>query len=156
MKVYLVRASLTVDAPAEVARASRHLSLKGRQVARAVGKSLAERGVSLDALYASPEFAAVQTAELLADRLDHLGEVRVLHGASSGLATRAAASVLTAAGESVAFVGEEPWLATLGAWLVGTPAFPPGKPAQASLVEDARPVWTLDPDTLSFLPLRTG
>ncbi len=156
MKVYLVRASLTVDAPGDLPRAARHLSLQGRQLARAVGTALRDHGDAFDAVYTSADAAAVQTAELLADRVDHLGEVRVVHGLSSGLAPRAAASLVLAGGGSVALVGEEPWLAALGAFLVGSPAFPPARPAQVALVEDGRPAWTLHPETLQFTTLRVS
>ena len=153
VKVYLVRASLTVDAPADAARAARHLSLRGRQVARSVGTALARHGDAVDAIYTSPEVAAVQTAELFADRTDHLGEVRVLRGVTAGLAPRAVADAVLAGGASVMVVGEEPWLAAFGAFLVGSPAFPPGRPAQVSLVEDGRPAWALNPETLVFATL---
>lgn len=153
MKVYLVRASLTVDTPADAPRAARHLSLRGRQVARATGTALTQHGDTIDAIYTSPEAAAVQTAELFADRVDHLGEVRVLQGVTAGLAPRAVADVVLAGGDAVMLVGEEPWLAAFGAFLVGSPAFPPARPAQVSLVEDGRPVWTLNPETLAFATL---
>lgn len=155
MKVYLIRASLTADAP-DAPPAARHLSLRGRQLARAVGTALRNHGDALDALYTSPDVASVQTAELLADRLDHLGEVRVVAGSSAGLAPRAVADAVLAGGASVALVGEEPWLAALGAFLVGSPAFPPGRRAGVALVEDGRPVWSLHPETLEFVTLRTS
>lgn len=145
MKVYLVRSSLGPDAG--------HLSLQGRQLARAVGTALRDHGDAFDAVYTTTDVAAVQTAELLADRVDHLGEVRAL---AAGLAPRAAAAVVTAGGASVALVGDEPWLAAVGAFLVGAPAFPPSRPAQVSLVEDGRPAWSLNPETKVFATLRVS
>jgi phosphohistidine phosphatase SixA len=152
-KIYLARASHTVDTPEEISRVSRHLSLQGRQVARAVGVTLMQHGDTIDSILASSDFAAIQTAELLADRLDYIGEVRVAHGASGTLSPRALADTVLAAGGSVLLVGEEPWLAALGAFLLGTPSFPPSRPAQISLIERGMPVWMLHPETRSFAAL---
>ncbi len=145
MKLYLARHA-RIDPAAD----TRHLTLVGRQLARAVGTALAAHGDTVDAVFTAPDVACVQTAELLADRLDHLGEVRAL---VASLPARAAAAMMLSAGASVLLVGEEPWLASVGAFLVGAPSFPPAKPAQVSLVEDGRPVWTYDPEVRTFATL---
>ena len=36
----------------------------------------------------------------------------------------------------------------LGAYLTGRPAFPPFRKAQVSVIEDGKPLWFINPDTL--------
>ena len=39
-------------------------------------------------------------------------------------------------------------MSALGAFLCGRPSFPPFRKAQVSLVEDGKPMWFINPDTL--------
>lgn len=101
---------------------------------------------AFDRVVTSPAPAAVQTAELFADRVDYVGLVEVLAALSSGVPPQVVAPLLLAgAASSVLVVGDEPALSALGAFLVGRPTFPPLVPSQVSLIRDRRPAWCWRP-----------
>jgi len=150
VKVFLVRHSLAVQEHAGLVDAHRYLSEEGRKLMLAVGAKLAADGVTLDALLTSPLVRAVQTAELLARSIGFDDVVTTLPALSPGVPPEAAAEALAARGAAVAVVGHEPGISALGAVLVGRPAFPPLRPAQVSLVERGRAMWTLHPGTLEL------
>jgi phosphohistidine phosphatase len=153
VKVYLIRHSYAVDEDVGIIDAHRHLSARGRQVARAVGAALAAEQVALDAILTSPLVRATQTAELIADAVDYLGVIEAFAGLAPGSHPRRAAEALVARGGAVAAIGHEPTISALGAFLIGREGFAPLRPCQVALVEDARPVWTLHPDVLRIEPL---
>lgn len=145
MLVYLVRVSLVV-ANTEVPEGQRHLSYDGRQKIRSVGNTIRlNEEPSFDRFVTSPSPAAVQTAELFAERTDYVGEIEVW----PLLATPSPASVivpqLLARGSTLAVIADEPHLADIGAFLVGRPTFPPAIHAQVSVVQDRTPMWSLRP-----------
>lgn len=159
MDVYLLRSSLVEEGAA-------HLSAEGRRIVRALGHKLKmTEEPSFDRLLSSPEPAALQTAELFAERTDYVGVVEALPllvgrtppevivpllDARSAAGARAAGA---ASGQSpvgsVVIVADEPLLATIGAFLVGRPTFPPAVPAQVSLVRARRPEWFLRPGEIA-------
>ncbi len=152
MNVFLLRASLAeaLDVP----EPSRFLSLAGRQLVRAVGNRLRlDDEPSFDRILASPLPVAVQTAELFADRVDHVGVIEVLPSLAAGFPPQIAAAQLMSRGELVAVVADEPYLSQLGAFLIGRPTFPPLLHAQLSVIVDRQPAWTLRADTLMRAPL---
>ena len=148
MKVYLIRHAHAVDEGARLDDAHRYLTARGRKVAREAGARLLAHGATFDAVLTSPLVRAVQTAELLAERLGYLGEIVALPALAGGVPPRVAAEGLAARGVAVAVVGHEPGISALGALLLGRPSFPPFKKGQVSLIEDGRAVWYLDPDTM--------
>lgn len=143
MDVYLLRSSL-------VEGDKTYLSAEGRRIVRALGNKLhlSDEPV-FDRFVVSPEPAAVQTAELFADRNDYVGVIETLPllGGGSGGATPASVIVplLLERGSSIVVVADEPVLATVGAFLVGRPTFPPAVHAQVALVRDRKPEWFLRP-----------
>ncbi len=148
VQIYLIRHGHAVDAAPDLEDEQRYLSKKGRRIVREVGKTLHEAGIELDAVLTSPLVRAVQTAELLAERLDFLGIVEALPALAPGVPPNVAAAALTSRGTQVALVGHEPGISILGAYLCGRPAFPPLRKAQVSLIEDGKPVWFLNPETM--------
>jgi phosphohistidine phosphatase SixA len=100
---------------------------------------------SFDAIVVSPAVAAVQTAELFAERVDFLGMLEVLPTLVGGVPGEILAKSVLARGESVLVVADEPALSELGAFLVRRPTFPPLRPAQVSVVVDGRPEFCLRP-----------
>lgn len=147
MDVYLVRSSLVVDDSPEVPAPNRYLSAEGRQILRAIGNKLRlTEEPSFDRVITSPLAAAVQSAELFADRVDYVGVIEVLPtlAAASAPASVIASSILER-GQTVAVIADEPVLASVGAFLVGRPTFPPALHAQVSFVRDRTPVWCLKP-----------
>jgi phosphohistidine phosphatase len=151
MLIYLVRHSRAIAGGPGITDEVRYLTEQGRMLARAVGRALGAASRP-DRLLSSPLVRAVQTAELIAQEIGFAGEVQILASLSPGGAPEATARHLGTAA-SVALVGHEPTISDLGALLTSRPAFPPSRPAQVSLIEDGRPIWTLNPETLQREPL---
>lgn len=138
MDLALLRASLTTD--------EGHLSLDGRQIVRALGNRIRlNEEPSFDRFVTSPLPAAVQTAELFADRIDYIGVIEVLPALGGGVPPDVVAKQLLARGESIMVVGDEPFLSALGAFMVGRPTFPPLVHAQVSIIKDRTPAWCFRP-----------
>jgi phosphohistidine phosphatase SixA len=145
MDVFLIRASLTADDT--VAEAQRHLSLEGRRIVREIGNKLRLADEpSFDRFFTSPLPAAIQTAELFADRVDYIGVVDVLPSLTANVPPNIAATALLASGaNTIGVVADEPFLSALGAFLVGRPTFPPLVAAQVSVIRDRQPAWCFRP-----------
>lgn len=140
MDIFLLRSSLAEGGS---------LSLEGRQIVRALGNKLRlTEEPSFDRMISSPEPAAVQTAELFADRLDYIGVVEVLPTLSGNAPPQIVAPLLLARGASIVVIGDEPTLSALGAFLIGRPTFPPLVHAQVSVIRDRKPEWCLRPGDL--------
>lgn len=148
MQVYIIRHGHAVDEGFGLSDESRYLSKKGRKNVREVGRVLRDAKVELDAILTSPLVRAVQTAELIAERLDFVGIVEAVPALAPGVPPRIIAAELASRGARVAVFGHEPGLSALGAFLCGRPSFPPFRKAQVSLVEDGKPLWFINPDTL--------
>ncbi len=148
VKVFLFRHSRAVDETATLADDFRYLSAAGRRRAREVGARLAKEGVHFDAVLSSPLVRAIQTAELVADRVGFLGEIEALPRLAPGVPTRLAAQEFASRGVAVAVFGHSPGISDIGAYLCSRPAFPGLKPGQGALIEDGKPIWWIDPDTL--------
>ena len=148
MDIFLLRSSLAID-DAAVPDAHRHLSLEGRQLIRALGNKLRlTEEPSFDRFLTSPLPAAMQTAELFADRVDYVGLIEVLPALSNNVPPQVIAPLLLARGSSIVVVGDEPSLSSLGAFLLGKPTFPPLAHAQVSVIRDRQPAWCLRPGDL--------
>ena len=146
MDIYLLRVSIAADDSPSVPEAHRFLSPQGRQVIRALGNRLRlNEEPSFDRFVTSPFPAAVQTAELFADRTDYVGLIEVVPALGGGVPPQVIAPVLLARGSSIVVVGDEPSLSALGAFLVGRPTFPPLLHGQVSLIKDRQPAWCLRP-----------
>ncbi len=156
MQIYLIRHTHASEALSGRDE-HRYLTATGRRVARAVGHKLAvDKSVSLDAVFTSPLVRAVQTAELVADAVGYTGEVTAMPGLMPGSHPRATAQAIAALGGAVAVVGHEPTIGALGAYLAGSPGFPPFRKGQVCLIERGQPMWTLLPDVLEFERLLIG
>jgi phosphohistidine phosphatase SixA len=142
--IYLLRSSITKDD--SVPEQHRFLSAEGRQIIRALGNKLRlTEEPAFDRFVTSASPAAVQTAELFADRTDYVGVIEVLPLLDAATPASVIASTLLAQGTSIVVVADEPVLSNLGAFLVGRPTFPPGVHAQVSLIRDRQPAWCLRP-----------
>jgi phosphohistidine phosphatase SixA len=137
MDIFLLRSSIAEGGS---------LSLEGRQIVRALGNKLRlTEEPSFDRMITSPAPAAVQTAELFADRLDYIGVIEVLPTLSGNAPPQIVAPLLLARGTSIVVVGDEPTLSALGAFLIGRPTFPPLVHSQVSVIRDRKPEWCLRP-----------
>lgn len=111
-----------------------------------LGRLLREQGVVPDAIMSSPLPRAVQTAELLATGLDYIGAISSRRCFEPSAQPRVAAQEIMAAGGAVVIVSHEPAVSTLGAYLLGLPAFPTFRTAQCCAIEDGKPTFTARAD----------
>ncbi|MFW5920467.1 MAG: SixA phosphatase family protein [Polyangiales bacterium] len=113
MNLYVVRHAFARAAEPGEDDAERPLTAKGRARFRKEVKAMAALKLSFDRIYHSPWLRAVQTAELLADRLDGQSVVTPHLAQTPGPAL-----LEELEGQKVAVVGHQPWLGELCAWLV--------------------------------------
>lgn len=146
MLIYLVRHGDAVPEEEAGSDRDRWLSAKGREAARILGRLLREQAVTPDAILASPLPRAVQTAELLANALDYFAPIVSLRCLEPGAQPRVAANEAMARGGAVVIVGHEPSISSLGAFLLGRPAFPPFRTAQCCAIEHGKPTFTARAD----------
>jgi phosphohistidine phosphatase len=145
-KIYLVRHGDAVGEELAGSDRDRWLSSRGREAARVLGRLLREQQVAVDALVCSPLPRAVQTAELLAQALDHLGDIVTLRCLEPSAQPRVAANAIAAAGANVLVVGHEPAISALGAFLLGVPSIPAFRTAQCCAIEGGKPTFTARAD----------
>jgi phosphohistidine phosphatase len=149
VEIHLIRHGLSVEDALSVSDDRRHLSSKGRKIVREVGRTLHDLQTTYDAILASPQVRTVQTAELLAEKLDYLEVVEILSALAPGVPPQIAARELVSRGNRVAVIGQEPGLSMLGAYLTARPSFPPLRNAQVSVISDGKPLWFIHPETLA-------
>jgi phosphohistidine phosphatase len=139
MKLCIVRHAIAAE-PVEGQRDSaRPLTAAGRRKFASAAKGLERLGVRFDTLLHSPLLRAVETADLLRERVEE--ELRV-----TGLLSKAPSKALLDAldGERMALVGHEPYVSELVAWLATgdrqlARAFPFKKGGMAFLEGDPKP-----------------
>jgi phosphohistidine phosphatase len=146
VRIYLVRHGDAVPEEDAGSDRDRWLSAKGREGARILGRLLREQRVEPDVILSSPLPRAVQTAELLAQSLDYLGVVTSLRCLEPSAQPRVAASEIAARGISVLVVSHEPAISTLGAYLLGRPAFPQFRTTQCCAIEEGKPTFSARSD----------
>jgi len=146
MRIYLVRHGDAVPEDEAGSDRDRWLSAKGREGARILGRLLREQQLEVDAILSSPLPRAVQTAELLAGSLDYLGVIASRRCFEPSAQPRVAADELRLHGERVLVVTHEPHISSLGAFLLGIPAFPQFRTAQCCALENGKPTWTARSD----------
>lgn len=146
MDVYLLRSSVETE--------HGYLSADGRRLVRAVGTKLKSVDFAdVARMLVAPAPAAIQTAELFAERIDFMGVVEVVPSLAAGVPPQVAGGALLAGAHPAVVVADEPALSALGAWLVSRPTFPPLRPAQVSAVLNRQPAWYQRADTGERLPL---
>jgi phosphohistidine phosphatase len=136
MKLYLVRHAVAIERSGTTPDASRYLTPQGRSAFRKIVRRVRKAGIAPEVIFTSPLLRAVQTAEILAERLKHEGPVVVASELSPGFDERALRSLLADAGglAEAAFVGHEPDLGDLAATLLSLPGgFPLRKGAVVAL-----------------------
>jgi phosphohistidine phosphatase len=153
VRIYLVRHGDAVPEEDAGSDRDRWLSPKGREAARVLGRLLREQGVAPDAILSSPLPRAVQTAELIASALDYIGTITSRRCFEPSAHPRVAAQEITNAGGSVLIVSHEPAVSTLGAFLLGLPAFPSFRTAQCCAIEDGKPTFTARADLATIQTL---
>lgn len=137
MRVVLVRHGEASD-PRLSSDASRHLTLRGREVSAQVARALAARGIAPTVIYTSPLVRAVQTAEIFASTMAHPGPIRVHDHLVPGATTARALSVLDdqPQGAVVLLVTHEPTVHTIAGHLTGLGgAFPGFRTSGAAIID---------------------
>lgn len=116
--ITLIRHGSAGDAARDEDRA---LTRAGRREARKVGRRLLRTGSRFDALVSSPLVRALQTAEIVAARLDHGGAFFVDRRLEPDRSPRAVIELLRElpVGRRVALVAHEPILSSLAGLLLG-------------------------------------
>jgi phosphohistidine phosphatase len=152
MRIFLVRHGEAIPEEEAGSDRDRWLSPRGRESARILARLLQSSNVDPDAIVCSPLPRAVQTAELLAQGLDFLREIRSLRCLEPSAHPRLAAELVLAAGAAVMVVGHEPSISALGAHLLGRPSFPPFRTAQCCAIEDGKPTFTARADIDQIQP----
>jgi phosphohistidine phosphatase len=153
VRIYLVRHGDAVPEEDAGSDRDRWLSPRGREAARVLARLLREQGVVPDAILASPLPRAVQTAELVAAGLDFLGSILSLRCLEPSAQPKVAANAIVSAGAAVIAVSHEPAISAIGAFLLGTAAFPQFRTAQCCAIEDRKPTFTARADLAQVLPL---
>jgi len=117
MKLYLIRHAEAVERTGTMPDADRFLSPKGRSAFRRIARRIRKLGVAPDLIFSSPLVRAVQTAEILAEHLNHNGPVVVAGELSPGFDLRVLRLLLAEAENprEAAFVGHEPDLGEIAA-----------------------------------------
>lgn len=149
MKIYLARHGEAIPEEDAGSDRDRWLTRRGRDSVRVLARLLREQQVAVESIVCSPLPRAVQTAELLADGLDYLGAIESLRCLEPAAQPQLAGAAVLARGQAsgaVLVVGHEPNLSNLGAHLLGRPAFPPFRIAQACAIESRRPTFTARAD----------
>jgi phosphohistidine phosphatase len=154
MKLYLVRHAAAIERTGTTPDASRHLTATGRIAFREIARKVRKAGAAPDIIFTSPLLRAVQTAEILSERLKYGGDIVVARELSPGFDLRALRSLLARAGDlrEAAFVGHEPDLGFLSAALLSLAGgFPLRKGAVVALETEinvprgcARFLWRTD------------
>jgi len=136
VRLYLVRHAEAIERSATTPDAARCLTTKGRLSFRKIARRARKAGAAPVVIFTSPLLRAVQTAEILAERLKHKGEVVVAKELSPGFDLRALRALLARAQNPMeaAFVGHEPDLGLLAAALLAVPGgFPLRKGAVVAM-----------------------
>jgi phosphohistidine phosphatase len=120
VRLYLVRHAAAIERSAPVPDASRYLTPGGRTAFREIVRRVRKTGAAPDIIFTSPLLRAVQTAEILSERLDYRGDIVVARELSPGFDRRALRALLARArsAREAAFVGHEPDLGILAAALL--------------------------------------
>lgn len=146
VRIFLVRHGDAVPEEDAGSDRDRWLSAKGREHARVLGRLLREQSVVPEAIVSSPLPRAVQTAELLAQALDFLGPILSLRSLEPSAQPRVAAGEISALAHPIIVVSHEPAISSLGAFLLGRPAFPQFRTAQCCAIENGKPTFSARAD----------
>ncbi len=157
VRILLVRHGDAVPEEDAGSDRDRWLSPKGREHARILGRLLREQGIEPQAILCSPLPRAVQTAELIANALDYIGVITSLRCLEPSAHPRVAANEIRAAAVDgrlgVIVVSHEPAVSSLGAFLLGIPAFPQFRTAQCCALENGKPTFSARADLGQVQPL---
>ncbi|RJP20624.1 MAG: histidine phosphatase [Deltaproteobacteria bacterium] len=123
MRIYLVRHAESVERAGEMPDAYRHLSARGRVSFRETARKAGEEAIRPARIFTSPYVRAVQTAEILAERIGYEGEVAAVAQLGPGFDLGKLRVILDTAPDDaeLAMVGHEPDLGAVLTQLLSLP-----------------------------------
>ena len=121
MILHIVRHAEAVDPSEDIPEEHRYLTRRGRKRFRKIAKALRKAGSHMDTILTSPLIRAVQTADILAERLRFQGELVVAPLLASGFRADSLDELLDGfpQAEELALVGHEPDVGRLTQSLLG-------------------------------------
>lgn len=124
MIIHIVRHAEAIERTAEVQEEHRYLTRRGRRKFRKAAKSLATLGMEPDVMLTSPLARAVQTADILAERLRYKRELVVAPQLAPGFRAENLDDLLKLYPQAteIALVGHEPDLGLVTQALLGEEA----------------------------------
>jgi len=110
MIIHVVRHAEAIERNENVPEEHRFLTVRGRKRFRKIAKSMRKLGINPEVILSSPLIRAVQTADILSERLRHQGELQVTRLLAPGFRPKALDELLSAhaQAEEIAIVGHEP------------------------------------------------
>lgn len=123
MKLIIIRHAAAIDRDADIPDERRYLTPAGRGYFRKTAKTMRDQGLAPELILTSPLLRAVQTADILAERLKYAGELIVADDLEPGFALPGLERLLAKHGDAraVCLVGHEPDLSQLVVTLLGLP-----------------------------------
>lgn len=110
MIIHVVRHAEAIERSENVPEEHRFLTLRGRKRFRKIARNLRKLGVNPDVILTSPLIRAVQTADILSERLRHQGELEVTPLLAPGFRPKGLDELMSshAQANEIAVVGHEP------------------------------------------------
>jgi len=123
VQLILVRHAAAIDRDAGVPDERRYLTPAGRGYFRKTARTMRDQGVAPDLILTSPLLRAIQTADILAERLKYAGELVARDELAPGFDLPGLERLLARSGNAgeVCLVGHEPDLSQLVVTLLGLP-----------------------------------
>ena len=123
VKLIFTRHATAIDRDAGVPDERRYLTPAGRSYFRKTARTMRDQGVAPDLIVTSPLLRAVQTADILAERLKYAGELVVADELEPGFDLHGLERLLARTGTAgeICLVGHEPDLSQLVVTLLGLP-----------------------------------
>lgn len=121
MKIIFIRHAAAIDLSADICEERRYLTPKGRVSFRETAQTISKKGVKPGLILTSPLLRAVQTADILAERLLYCGPLLAVNALEPGFAVDRLKKLLhqyQPVGELI-IVGHEPDLSSVIASLLG-------------------------------------
>jgi phosphohistidine phosphatase len=124
MIIHLVRHAEAIEHSPDIPEEHRYLTSRGRNRFRKVASSIKKLGIKPDLILTSPLIRSVQTAEILAQRLKHKGDLLVSALLAPGFGPQKLDELLQQypLAREIALVGHEPDLGGVAQTLLGVDA----------------------------------